>query len=123
MVGVGHVPLLEFVVAEAAHIQESTVGAHAQVCWKSAGLSDLLEFELAVGLRAEHVERVVESTVRESVLGTRFERPPHLEWGRSRFAHLEWLAVLEVPDDHLRAEIFYVHLREQLLVVAHWGEA
>ncbi len=44
MVGVGDVPLLEQVVAEAAHEQVAVVGALPQVGRQGPGVGDLLEF-------------------------------------------------------------------------------
>ena len=61
MVGVGDVPLLDQVVAEAAHEEVFVVGALAEVRGQGAGVGDLLELVRAAGAVAlEEPDRVVQ---------------------------------------------------------------
>ena len=84
MVGVGDVPLLDHVVAEAADEEVAVVGALAQVGRQGAGVGDLLELVRAVGLAPEHPERVVEGAVGEPVVVLRLQAPAHLQRGQAR---------------------------------------
>ena len=68
-------------------------------------------------------DRIIERTVGEAVVAAFLERPAAFERSRAGRQLGHHLALSEIPDKQLLAEVLEIHLGERLLVVVHGSEA
>src|SRR5207245_2391907 len=108
MIGVGNVELLDRIRSKVADEQVLVIGALAQIRGHWTGVGDFLELVLVSRGAAKEPERIIKSTVRESIVVVGIQRPAHFERCESRVTYLKRLSLFEIPDDHFVTKVLRV---------------